>query len=169
MVEANEKQNADLSWGRWGASNNFSIVTRIDFTTFKQGLLWSTLTLNPLTEVDNQARIYSELMAPKNHDLNATFLTGWAFASQQGLSVDLNQLIQARPVKNETPAFYKPILGLPAISDASATTVVANVSTIAQNSEALEQPQAARYVQPPLIPSYNATRPNITCFSSPAT
>lgn len=149
VVEANEKQNADLWWGLRGASNNFGIVTRIDFTTFEQGLLWSTLTLNPLTEVDNQARIYSKLMAPENYDVNASFLTGWAFASQRGLSVTLNQLIYTRPVENEIPAFYKPILDLPAISNASATTVTANMSTIAQSSVALQKPQAARYVQLP--------------------
>ncbi|KAI5919909.1 putative oxidoreductase [Camillea tinctor] len=146
VVEANEKQNADLWWGLRGGSNNFGIVTRVDLTTFEQGLLWSSMTLNPLTEVDNQAKIYAELMAAENYDVNASFLTGWAFASQQGLSVTLNQLVYTRPVGNETPAFYKPILDLPAISNASATTVVANMSTLAQNSVALQQPQAARYM-----------------------
>ncbi|KAL9622294.1 MAG: hypothetical protein Q9160_003305 [Pyrenula sp. 1 TL-2023] len=129
VVEANEKQNKDLWWGLRGGSNNFGIVTRIDFTTFEQGLLWSTLTLNPLTEVDKQARIYSDLMAPETYDVNASFLTGWAFASQQGLSVSLNQLIYTRPVKNEIPAFYKPILDLPAISSPYMTATTTFVPT----------------------------------------
>ncbi|KAI0895158.1 putative oxidoreductase [Annulohypoxylon nitens] len=146
VVEAERGYNEDLWWGLRGGSNNFGIVTSIEFATFEQGLLWSTLTLNPLTEVDNQARIYAELMDTENYDENASFLTGWAFASKQGLSVTLNQLVYTRPVENETPAFYKPILDLPAISNASATTVVANMSTIAQNSVALQRPQAARYM-----------------------
>lgn len=152
VVEAERGYNEDLWWGLRGGSNNFGIVTSIEFATFEQGLLWSTLTLNPLTEVDNQARIYAELMDTENYDENASFLTGWAFASKQGLSVTLNQLVYTRPVENETPAFYKPILDLPAISNASATTVVANMSTIAQNSVALQRPQAARYVQPRIRP-----------------
>lgn len=148
VVEAERGYNEDLWWGLRGGSNNFGIVTSIEFATFEQGLLWSTLTLNPLTEVDNQARIYAELMDAEKYDENASFLTGWAFASKQGLSVTLNQLVYTQLVENETPAFYKAILDLPAISNASATTVVANMSTIAQNSVALQKPQAARYVQP---------------------
>ncbi|KAL9109064.1 MAG: hypothetical protein Q9227_006304 [Pyrenula ochraceoflavens] len=146
VVEANEKENTDLWWGLRGGSNNFGIVTRVDLNTFEQGLLWSTLTLNPLTEVDKQAKIYAELMATENYDVNASFLTGWAYASQQGLSVILNQLIYTRPSENDDPAFYKPILDLPSVSNASAKTTVANMSTIAQNSVALQRPQAARYM-----------------------
>ncbi|KAI2471612.1 putative oxidoreductase [Annulohypoxylon bovei var. microspora] len=146
VIEANDKQNADLWWGLRGGSNNFGIVTRINFKTFEQGLLWSTLTFNPLTEVDNQIRIYGEIIAAENYDVNASFLTGWAFASQQGLSVTLNQLIYTRPVDNETPAFYKPILDLPSISTPPAMTVVASMSTLAQNSTAFQKPQAARYM-----------------------
>ncbi|KAI0382410.1 putative oxidoreductase [Hypomontagnella monticulosa] len=146
VVEANEKQNADLWWGLRGGSNNFGIVTRIDFRTFEQGLLWSTMTLNPLTEVDSQARIYGELMDAENYDVNASFLTGWAFASKQGLSVTLNQLIYTKPVEDETPTFYKPVLDLPAISNPLSAVVVANMSTLAQNSVALQRPQAARYM-----------------------
>ena len=146
VVEANEKQHAELWRGLRGASNNFGIVTRIDMRTFEQGLLWSALTLNPLTEVDNQARIYAKLIDADNYDVDASFLTGWVYASQQGLSATLNQLIYTRPVENETPAFYKPILDLPAITNASATTVVGTMSTLAQNSVQLQQPQAARYM-----------------------
>ncbi|KAI0012533.1 hypothetical protein F4779DRAFT_614503 [Xylariaceae sp. FL0662B] len=127
VVGANEKQNADLWWGLRGGSNNFGIVTRINLKTFEQDLLWSTLTLNPLTEVDNQARIYSELMVAENYD---------GFIGQQGLSAALNQLIYTRLVDNETPAFYKPILDLPTIPDSSSSAVVANTSTLAQNSAA---------------------------------
>lgn len=151
VVVADETQNADLWWGLRGGSNNFGIVTRFTFKTFEQGLVWSSLTLNPLSEVDNQARIYGELMAAENYDVNASFLTGWAFASQQGLSVTLNQLVYTRPVEGDAPAFYKPILDLPAISNASAPAAVANMSTIAQNAVAFQKPQAARYVNLPFI------------------
>lgn len=138
VVVADEKQNADLWWGLRGGSNNFGIVTRFSLRTFEQGLLWSILTLNPLTEVDNQARIYGEIMAAENYDVNASFLTGWVFASQHGVSATLNQLIYTRLAEGETPAFYKPILELPAVSNMSAIATVANMSTIAQNAIALQ-------------------------------
>ncbi|OTA56034.1 putative oxidoreductase [Hypoxylon sp. EC38] len=130
VVEANEKQNADLWWGLRGGSNNFGIVTRITFKTFEQGLLWSTLTLNPLTE---------------NYDVNASFIAGWVFASDQGLFVALNQLVYTRAAEDEIPALYKPILDLSTIPNPAATTVITNMSTLARNSAAIQRQQAARY------------------------
>ncbi|XXH04157.1 hypothetical protein Hte_010570 [Hypoxylon texense] len=141
VVVADEKQNADVWWGLRGGPNNFGIVTRFSLRTFEQGLLWSILTLNPLTEVDNQARINGGIMAAENYDVNASFITGWVFASQHGVSATLNQLIYTRLAEGETSAFYKPILELPTVSSISTTATVANVSTIAQ------KPQAARYVR----------------------
>jgi FAD/FMN-containing dehydrogenase len=151
VVDADETENADLWWALRGGSNNFGIVTRVNLPTFEQGLLWSTLTLNDLSEVDNQARIYAELMDADNYDVNASFLTGWAFAVDQGLSVTLNQLVYTRPVGNSTPAFYQPILDLPTVTNASVT--IANMSTLAQNSGSIQPPQAARYVRLRLDPT----------------
>ncbi|OTA78790.1 hypothetical protein M434DRAFT_18136 [Hypoxylon sp. CO27-5] len=146
VVEASEKQNAGLWWGLRGGSNNFGIVTRITFKTFEQGLLWSTLTLNPLTEVDSQAKIYAELMAAENYDVNASFIAGWVFASDQGLFAALNQLVYTRAAEDEIPALYKPILDLSTIPNPAATTVITNMSTLARNSAAIQRPQAARYM-----------------------
>ncbi|RYC59910.1 hypothetical protein CHU98_g6286 [Xylaria longipes] len=145
IVEANESKNADLWWGLRGGSNNFGIVTRIDFRTFKQGLLWYSMTFNPLTEVDKQMQIYADLMAPQNYDENASFLTGWAYAATLNLSVTLNQLVYTRPNGNATPAFYKPILDLPSIATPISGTVVANMSTLAANSATMQVPQAAHH------------------------
>ncbi|KAI1457496.1 putative oxidoreductase [Annulohypoxylon moriforme] len=170
IVKANEDCNEDLWWGLRGGSNNFGIVTCIDFRTFEQqSLLWSTLTLNPFTKVDKQAKIYAELMAAENYDANASFLTGWAFASQQGLSVTLNQLIYTQPFEGETPPTYKPILDLPTISNSSATTVTASMSTLAQNSVALQKPQAARYMTATttFIPTEAMIRATYDAFNSP--
>lgn len=147
VVKASEGQNADLWWGLRGGSNNFGIVTSITFRTFEQGPLWSALTLNPITEVDNQARIFARLMAAENYDVNASFLTGWAFISQQGVTVTLNQLVYTRPVENEIPEFYKPVMALPPASNDMVTPpIVANMSTLAQNSALIQPPQAARYM-----------------------
>ncbi|OTB04767.1 hypothetical protein M426DRAFT_320621 [Hypoxylon sp. CI-4A] len=86
------------------------------------------------------------VVADENYEVNASFLTGWVFASQHGVSTTLNQLIYTRLAEGETPAFYKPILELPAISNIPATATIAKMSTIAQNAVALQKPQAARYM-----------------------
>ncbi|RYP34520.1 hypothetical protein DL767_004232 [Monosporascus sp. MG133] len=169
VVEANQRQNADLWWGLRGGSNNFGVVTRVTLRTFQQhDLLWSTLTLNPLTELDNQASVYGELMAAENYDENASFLTGWGFVAEQGLSVALNQLVYTRSFAGEAPAFYQPILDLPSISNPAASTVIANMSTLARNSVALQPPQANRYMPATMtfIPTEAMIRATFDAFNA---
>lgn len=151
VVAASEKgANADLWWGLRGGSNNLGIVTGLTFRTFAQGPLWSSMSFNPLAEVDSQIRIYAQLMAAENYDANASFLTGWAFVGAMGATVALNQLAYTRPVGRETPALYQPILDLPDALPAMATPpVVANMSTIAQSGTVFQPRQAARYMTVP--------------------
>ncbi|KAI0202436.1 putative oxidoreductase [Astrocystis sublimbata] len=139
--------NSDLWWGLRGGSNNFGVVTRIDFRTFEQpGPLWYAMTFNPLTVVEEQIRVYADLMAPQNYDVNASYLTGWAYAATHGLSVALNQLVYTRPDVNATPAYFKPVLDLPSITTGISGTVVANMSTLAAKSATMQVPQAAQYM-----------------------
>ncbi|KAI0809923.1 putative oxidoreductase [Xylaria sp. FL0064] len=146
IVEANENENTDLWWGLRGGSNNLGIVTRIDFRTFEQGLLWYSMTFNPLTEVEKLIKIYADIMAPQNYDVNASYLTGWAYVATQGITVTLNQLIYTQPSGNATPAYFKPILDLPSINTGISGTVVGNMSTLAAKSATMQVPQAAQYM-----------------------
>lgn len=145
VVEASKQQNLDLWLALRGGSNNFGIITNLDIKTFEQGLLWSSLTLNPLSAVDQQARVYAELMDLAKYDENASFLYGWSFNSTHKLSVALNQLIYTKPSDNEVPAFYQPVLDLPTIPYPSAGATVANMSTLARQGVSLQPPQAAQY------------------------
>ncbi|KAH0592038.1 hypothetical protein MHUMG1_10249 [Metarhizium humberi] len=146
VVEASEQQNSDLWLALRGGYNSFGIITSLDIKTFEQGLLWSSLTLNPLSAIDQQARVYAELMDPAKYDENAPFLFGWSFNSTHKLSVALNQLIYTKPSGNEVPAFYQPVLDLPIIPYPSAGATVTNMSTLARQGVPLQPPQAARYL-----------------------
>ncbi|KAI1308548.1 putative oxidoreductase [Xylaria venustula] len=146
IVEANETENADLWWGLRGGSNNLGIVTRIDLRTFEQGNLWYSMTFNLLSEADKLAEIYANIMAPENYDVNASYLTGWAYAATQGLSVTLNQLVYTRPQGNETPAYFQPILDLPSVPTPISGTVIGNMSALAAQSATMQVPQAAQYM-----------------------
>jgi hypothetical protein len=108
VVEANDTENSDLWWGLRGGSNNFGIVTRMNLRTFGQGLLWYGMTLNPLSELEKQIRIYGELMAAENYDINTSYLTGWAYNNKQILNLILNQLVYSRPTGNEAPRTTSP-------------------------------------------------------------
>lgn len=148
IVKATETENSDLWWALRGGSNNFGVVTRIDFRTFEQGLLWYTMTFNPLSVVDQQIAIYADLMSPQKYDINASYLTGWAYAATHGLSVTLNQLIYTRPNGNATPPYFQPVLDLPAVPvPGLAGTVVANMSKLAADAATMQAPQAAQYDQ----------------------
>ncbi|TVY86192.1 Bifunctional solanapyrone synthase, partial [Lachnellula willkommii] len=129
IVEANENHNSELWWGLRGGSNNFGIVTRVTLATFEQGLLWSTTTLNAISEVPNQARIYSQLTDPQNYNTNASFFFGWGISQPAGqtVPVTLNELVYTQPEGNENPAVYQDILDLPSLTDLDVT--VANMST----------------------------------------
>lgn len=147
IVQANAQQNANLWKGLRGGANNFGIVTGMDLVTFKQGPLWSILSISPTTVLEQQAKIYGELMAPENYDENASFLTGWAFSGAAGGKVALHQLVYTEPSNGtEVPPFYKDVLDLPTIPKIGSPAIVANMSTIAQNSVALNPKQASRYV-----------------------
>ncbi|KAK7959847.1 oxidoreductase [Apiospora aurea] len=150
IVEAAEEgPNADLWCGLRGGSNNFGIVTSFTFRTFEQGQLWSTLAVCPTTEADieNQARVFAQLMAAENYDVNAYFLTGWAFIGEPGITVATNQMVYTRPSSDEVPEFYKPALALPTFNPKMGMPpIVASMSALANRSGAFRPPQASRYL-----------------------
>ncbi|KND88640.1 Bifunctional solanapyrone synthase [Tolypocladium ophioglossoides CBS 100239] len=173
VVRASKDTNSDLWLGLRGGANNLGIVTSFNLKTFEQGLLWSSLTLNPLTAVDQQAKVYAKLCAAENYDENASFLFGWSFNSAQNLSVALNQLVYTKPNGNETPAFYQPVIDLPSIPYPAAGATVANMSTLARLGVSLQPSQVNRYLSTTItfVPTeamiratfdaYNASLPSV--------
>ncbi|KAI1319385.1 putative oxidoreductase [Xylariaceae sp. FL0255] len=105
IIEASETENSELWWALRGGSNNFGVVTRIDYRTFEQGLLWYTMIFNPLSTVDKQIAIYADLMSPQKYDVNASYLTGWAYSAKQGLTSALVQIPQASQYMTSTVTF----------------------------------------------------------------
>lgn len=147
VVEAAETgPNADLWWGLRGGTNNFGIVTSMTYRTFKQDLLWQTMTVHPITEADNLARTIARLMAGGTYDPDSFFLTGWTYLSQQNISVAMTQLVHTRPSGDSVPELYKPILALPTIQALQSPPVVASMSTLAERGVQFRAPLAARYL-----------------------
>ncbi|KAI1110833.1 putative oxidoreductase [Nemania sp. NC0429] len=146
IVKADENENADLWWGLRGGANNFGIVTRIDFRTFEQGSLWYSMRINLPTEVDQLIKVYADIMAPQNYDENASYLAGWAYNARMGISVALNELVYTRPDGEATPAYFKPVLELPAIDTPISGTLVGSMSDLAARSAKIQVPQAAQYM-----------------------
>lgn len=143
IVEANEAQNADLFQGLRGGSNNFGVVTRIDLVTFDQGLLWSASIYNPISTIDDQAKIFAKLAAAENYDENASFITGFGYSQSQGLTIIDNELVYTKPVEN--PSYYEEFLSLPSLFSSSS---LVNMTTLAQQGATLLPPGVAQCVTP---------------------
>lgn len=138
IVEANEEQNLDLFQGLRGGSNNFGIVTRIDLKMFDQGRLWSASIYNPISTIDDQIKIFANLVAAENYDKYASFITGFGYSQSQGLTIIDNELVYTKPV--EAPAYYQDLMSLPSIYSSSSMT---NMSTLAQ--------QGAKFLPPGVV------------------
>lgn len=153
VVTASERENKDLWTGLRGGMSNFGIATRMTFRTFAQpDLLWYSLRLSPSSETGAQASIFGELMATENYDDNASFFTGWVYIAAQYFILVQSELVYTRPWAGEVPSFYESALALTELEGSS--TIVANSSTLAQNSLAFRPPQASRYVYTATLPHF---------------
>ncbi|KAI1186452.1 putative oxidoreductase [Nemania serpens] len=108
IITASETERPDLWAALRGTSNNFGIVTKINYRTFEQGPLWYTMTFNHFSVVDQQIAIYADLMSPQKYDVNAS-----ANATNA----------------NEISPYYKAVVNLPSIPVAGLDGVVASQYT----------------------------------------
>ncbi|KAH8201204.1 hypothetical protein TruAng_004594 [Truncatella angustata] len=138
IVQANTKSNPDLFHALKGGNNNFGVVTRIDVTTFKQGLLWAGTVYNSLDVVDDVISEFVRIGSPDAYDQDASFITTFGFSQAQGRAVISNQLEYAKPV--EPPSIYKGFLALPNLLS---TSQLVNTTTLAKATRAL-QPEHPR-------------------------
>ncbi|KAH7304302.1 hypothetical protein B0I35DRAFT_495406 [Stachybotrys elegans] len=73
---SSQQENRDLFRGLKGGSNNFGIVTRIDFKTFAQGPLWAATIYHPLDTIDEQMSVFADISKTENYDDLASYITG---------------------------------------------------------------------------------------------
>ncbi|KAI0003881.1 hypothetical protein F4779DRAFT_621681, partial [Xylariaceae sp. FL0662B] len=138
IVDANATSNRDLFVALKGGNNNFGIVTRVDLTTFKQGLVWAGTVYNTLSNVDDVIREFVKINSADAYDEHASFITTFGYSQAQGLAVISNQLAYTKEVEN--PSIYRGILGLPNLRN---TSQLMNMTSLAKATAAL-QPDGAR-------------------------
>ncbi|KAF1846528.1 FAD-binding domain-containing protein [Cucurbitaria berberidis CBS 394.84] len=80
IVNANKTTNQDLFAALKGGSNNFGVVTKIDFPTFPQDKLWGGMTVHPGTSYPDAVRALHSFATSPTPDPDAHVLlsTGWA-------------------------------------------------------------------------------------------
>ncbi|KAI1087102.1 hypothetical protein F5B19DRAFT_497707 [Rostrohypoxylon terebratum] len=122
IINANETHNTDLLHALRGGSNNFGVVTRIDFRIFEQGDIWGGVVNYDIDTVPQQLNATANLAAADPYDEYASLVQNFVFTTGEGQSVS-NTLHYTKPV--EYPDFFKPFTDIPQTDN---TLRVANVS-----------------------------------------
>lgn len=126
IVEVDEAHDPEFFHGLRGGMNNFGIVTRIEFKTFPQGLLWTGSVYSPLSSINEQAKVFANITQAENYDNYASFIFGFGYSKERNLSVIIHELIYTKPVEN--PEYYQGFLELPSILSKSSITSASSLA-----------------------------------------
>lgn len=125
IVDANANENADLWLALKGGSNNFGVVTRLDYDTFAQGDLWGGQLVNLLDTAPQQLKALYDFVNNPNYDPDAALIFSTSFAAGQG-AFFANGIVYSKPVVN--PPVFQPFTAIPNIED---TTRISNLTDFA--------------------------------------
>ena len=87
IVQANAQTNSDLFIALKGGSNNLGIVTRFDFSTFQQGLMWGGGIYYAADTVPETIRAFGTFAADPHPDERAHLIAGASLTGGQRLGV----------------------------------------------------------------------------------
>lgn len=130
VVQANQKDHPDLYQVLKGASGNFGIVTRLDFATFVEPVLWRGIRImdKSTTNVQIEALVDFTTNLYRQPDNYCGLL--WTYQTSFKDIVCLHFMSNSKG--DDNPPAFKKWLGLPALVD---TTTKASVAVHAKNTE----------------------------------
>jgi len=105
IVDANANVNSDLWVALKGGSNNFGVITRLDFKTFVQGDLWAGWIYNPIETYPAQIRAFAETNAAADSDVYASLINSYAYSATAGGMAIANNLVYTKA--EAYPAIFK--------------------------------------------------------------
>lgn len=87
IVNANATSHPDLHWALKGGSNNFGIVTHLDFRAFEQGKFWGGFVGWPLSTKEAQFQAFANITnaAPYDPYVSIFLSLSWGFGTGQWL------------------------------------------------------------------------------------
>lgn len=106
IVSANANVNSDLWLALKGGSNNFGIVTRLDFKTFKQGNIWAGYIYNPIESRPAQIQAFTEINAASDYDPYASLINSYGYSAASGGMAVANNIVYTKP--QSYPAVFTP-------------------------------------------------------------
>ncbi|OOF94119.1 hypothetical protein ASPCADRAFT_208674 [Aspergillus carbonarius ITEM 5010] len=110
IVNANADENPDLLIALRGGSNNLGVVTRVDLTTFEQGLLWGGSVFYSFDTIDQQLKATAEFSAAETYDEYASLIASFAFSGAHGATI-VHSIEYTKPEEN--PPAFQPFTEIP--------------------------------------------------------
>ena len=104
-VTETASEHADLFHALRGGSNNFGIVTRFTFRTFRQGLLWAGMMLHPLETKDEQIQAFHDFCTSSSFDPHASLLQSFGLSAERGTGC-VNSIVYTKA--EPEPEVFKP-------------------------------------------------------------
>ncbi|KAJ9315388.1 CAZyme family AA7 [Paecilomyces variotii] len=114
IVNANNQTNADLFKALKGGSNNFGIVTKIDFAAFEHTGVWGGVILHDISTTSQQIPAFVNFTDHVVDDPYASLITSWDYSSTRGKSVISNILVHTKPI--ERASSFDEVLAIPSLS-----------------------------------------------------
>jgi hypothetical protein len=146
VIHASPAENPELLFALCGGSNNFGVVTRIDFQAFEQERLWGGMNIYEISTIDDHLRALMSVANADTYDEYISVILGFGFQpgdAGQPPAIMTN-LEYTRPEEN--PPALQAMASIPPIYSTMRITTMTEL--------ALEliswQPYGLRYVQVPL-------------------
>ncbi|QSZ29963.1 hypothetical protein DSL72_004481 [Monilinia vaccinii-corymbosi] len=142
IVNANAKKNSDLWVALKGGSNNFGVVTRIDFNAFKQGDIWGGNIMYDISTAEKQIDALADFSSNPNYDEYASLMTIFAFQPSSVGRVIVNNIVYTKPVAN--PPVYKPFTAIQ--PQFSSSMRISNLTSIVSEKLAISTQQRTLFL-----------------------
>jgi FAD/FMN-containing dehydrogenase len=140
IVNANAKQNTDLLIALRGGSNNFGVVTRIDYKAIEQGPFWGGNVLYSITTAPDQLKALVNFAAADTYDNYSSLIMSLTYT--QGQLLIFNSMEYTKPVEN--PAVYQPFMQIPSLQS---TMRIDTMTSFTQELDNNAGTGGSRYVQ----------------------
>ncbi|KAI0970124.1 hypothetical protein F4678DRAFT_147969 [Xylaria arbuscula] len=130
IVEVDAESDPALFQALKGGNNNFGVVTRIDFRTFEQGLIWAGRVYNNLSLVDQVIAEVVKIASAEEYDEYASMIVTFGYSQTQNMAVISSALDYTKAVES-TPKYYQSFLEIPSLMN---TSELVNMTSLAKTT-----------------------------------